>query len=121
MNPLPDQLYGRKFDLVFSWVTLMYVHPLRIKNAIKNILHLSSNEVIFIEQNSTELNSYHGYLGKLVKHEPTWIRNYPRILSKFSEIFVDSFTIESVPSDIWYPGGGGGTLIKYKLREVDDF
>ena len=104
-------LQQNKFDIIFAWATLIYVHPLRIIRLMRELILATNNRLIIIEQHSDNLKMWPTWRGVFIGFGPNWVRNYRKILFKTKCKFVSSAFIE-VPKDIWSPGGGMGYLIK---------
>jgi adenine specific DNA methylase Mod len=51
------------------------------------------------------------YKGRLIKNNPTWIRDYEKMLKNLSsnKIFIK---IREVPESIWAPGGGHARIVE---------
>lgn len=111
--------FEQKFDVVFVWATLIYIHPLFIKKALKNIRYLANKKIILIEQNESQIKHWPKFLGYQIANGPNWSRNYAKILSNvFRDINSRNIQIIPLSEDIWKPGGGNGTLIIVNLSEV---
>jgi hypothetical protein len=59
-----SKLIKKDFDLVFTWATLICIHPIKI-NKILEILLKNVNQIVLIEQHKSMRISYKGrqYLG----------------------------------------------------------
>jgi SAM-dependent methyltransferase len=115
-----DQFYasfaGKRFDVVFSFATLMYIHPKDIRKLMSFITNLATLQVVLIEQASSRINVYPFYLGSPVNRNPNWIRNYGKILDETLNLRKYIKFEESVPSEIWSPGGGNGKMIILRFQ-----
>jgi SAM-dependent methyltransferase len=115
-----DQFYEsfaeKRFDVVFSFATLMYIHPRDIRKLIGFITKLAIWQVVLIEQSSSRLQAYPFYLGAPVNRNPNWIRNYGKILDESLELRQHINLEVPVPSEIWSPGGGNGKLIILRFQ-----
>ena len=111
-----DEFYelfkNRHFDVVFSFATLMYIHPTEIRKLIQFICRLALNQVVLLEQSTSRLTWYPFYLGVPVFRNPNWIRNYRKILLQNSKSRNCSISEFSVPDEIWSPGGGHALAVK---------
>jgi hypothetical protein len=105
------------FELVFTWATLIYVHPIHITRVLKNILSFRPTCIILIEQDSPRLRKFFKY-GKLIGGGPNWVRDYEYLLKKIvgSSAHIE-FIRKSVPLEIWSPGGGSASMLIIKLRQ----
>ncbi len=104
------------FDIVFSWATLIYVRPKLIQDTLKNMLRIARKAVILIEMQGScsEKDPY----GLGVYCEPgNWKRDYVHL---FRDLYVEEKNIfyESVPENIWKPGGGGAAYIEAHKKEI---
>lgn len=95
-----------KFDLVFSWASLIYIHPTKIRRLIQFLLEMANQQLLIIEQNDPSLVRFPKYLGVPVHREPTWLRNYGKIVDVTHTNKIVSYQVLSVPFDVWHPGGG---------------
>jgi|694.fasta_scaffold37909_7 cyclopropane fatty-acyl-phospholipid synthase-like methyltransferase len=102
-----SKLIKKDFDLVFTWATLIYIHRTKI-NKILEILLKNVNQIVLIEQHKSMRISYKG---RLIKNNPTWIRDYEKMLKNLSsnKIFIK---IREVPENIWAPGGGHARIVE---------
>jgi len=99
-----------RFDVVFSFATLMYIHPKDIKKLMNFVTNLAILQLVLIEQSSSRLNAYPLYLGSPVSRNPNWIRNYGRILDESLKFRRHTKVEVPVPNEIWSPGGGNGKI-----------
>jgi hypothetical protein len=76
--------YPNGFDFVFTWATLIYVHPSRISKVVKNIISLANREIMLIEQHTHKLRLWPLFLGVPIQGGPNFIRNYKILITKFS-------------------------------------
>jgi hypothetical protein len=108
-NPQIDERY----DLVFSWATLIYIHPSKIKRSLEFMYLSAIKKIIIIEQMDLKLRKWPFYLGVQIGGGPNWVRNYEKIfLSIISPNEQVKFSYIEVPNNIWSPGGGSAkTLI----------
>ena len=93
-----------KFDVVFSWACLMYIHPIKIWWILRVLLQ-SSSRLVIIEQNEDKLPH------KLVWGGTNWRHNYCLILERIAYRMSYAVSIDKheVPTGIWNPGGGNAT------------
>jgi len=103
----PDEFKESKsYDVVFSWATLMYIHPRDILETLRIISGITSRKLVLIEQISDSKSKFSIFRkGTPVLLEPTWSRNYVELITqvtlrKFRSVMV------SVPVTTWNPGGG---------------
>ena len=102
-----NKLIYHNFDIVFSWATIIYVHPRKFKKLIKILNQLSLKQLIFIERNFTK-KSFFSYLD-FFRNAPNWIHNYVFELKLFEKDLI--VRQEKVPNEIWLPGGGSAFLL----------
>lgn len=88
-----------------TWATLIYIHPVRIKNLVQFLLAITSKQIVLIEQNDSRLGVFPKYLGIPVPGEPTWVRNYEKIFSSVKSHKTFDVILEPVSEEIWHPGG----------------
>ena len=69
-------------------------------------------QIIMIEQHNSHLNKFPKYFGVQVRREPTWVRNYEKLLNKIHYSKLESIEIFPVPVEIWHPGGGWAHVVK---------
>lgn len=109
-----------QFDVVYSWATLIYIHPLKIKKVLKFILSSAKNKIILIEQIDDTLISWPIYLGKQINGGPNWVRNYEKI---FRTILPDHISVRfeyiTIPNAVWAPGGGKASALVLHLDGKD--
>ena len=104
------KLHDAKFDLIFTWATLIYIHPIRIENVIKEIM-IHSKRLILIEQHNPKMRI-------LPKGIPTsggnnWVRNYQKLIEKY-QLDSQTLLVSKVPNSIWQPGGGHAHILELK-------
>lgn len=101
-----------KFDLIFTWATLIYIHPKYIGNLLQKVME-KGTKIILIEQHDESLNK--SYKGKLTSSGRNYLRNYTKILSKigFSK---ENIKVTDVPNEVWAPGGGFASLIEINCK-----
>lgn len=96
----------KKYDLVFSWATLIYIHPRDISECLQFMVDSCTNRLIIIEQHSFMKTKFKAFaMGLPVFLEPTWKRNYPALISTISNRKFRHVLIP-VPESVWKPGGG---------------
>jgi len=100
-----------KFDIVFSFATLICIHPTKIKRLLKFMLDASSLQLLLIEQSNAKIKIPPLYWGVPIPNNPNWIRNYPKILGKSQDNRKFKVKTEEVSSVIWSPGGGHAQVI----------
>ena len=102
---------SKSYDVVFSWATLMYIHPRDILETLRIISGITSRKLVLIEQISDSKSKFSIFRkGAPVLLEPTWSRNYVELITqvtlrKFRSVMV------SVPVTTWNPGGGGANAL----------
>jgi hypothetical protein len=107
------EFYPNGFDFIFTWATLIYVHPSRISKVVKNIISLANREIMFIEQHTPKLRFWPLFLGVPVQGGPNFIREYKILITKFSNKLhcKTQVSVTRVPLEFWNPGGGNGHMI----------
>ncbi len=107
------EFYPNGFDFIYTWATLIYVHPSRISKVIKNIITLANREIMLIEQHSNKLRLWPLFLGVPIQGGPNFIRNYKLLITKSSigHQFKTQISVTHVPLEFWNPGGGNGYMI----------
>lgn len=106
-----------KPEIIFSWATLIYVHPIFINRVIRNIVDSECKYFILIEQDSKNLNKLF-YRGLLTKLGPNWLRNYEFLVKKAIKRKKNlNFSVERIecPSNIWNPGGGNAKTLVFRF------
>ncbi len=111
-------LKGNYFDIVFSWATLIYLHPLDLVRLLRSLL-IGTKRFVFIEQMYSRKNKF------FPRSLPA--RNFLQWKHDFIGIIEDElnsnqnlvFTYSSVPSHIWNPAGGGAVLISGEIITPD--
>jgi hypothetical protein len=120
---LTDSKFSKSFpekaDLVFSFATLMYIHPFYIKRVLRDLLEISNQYLVLIEQH------HEGFLTKCFPFgipsgfEASFKRDYKKLvigeLAKLGRSF-DSIDIFEVDPRIWAPGGESARIIRVKLN-----
>jgi SAM-dependent methyltransferase len=109
---------NRRFDVIFSFATLMYIHPNKIRPIIKFMVFNSNKKSIMIEQNTDKYKRWPFYLGVPVWKNPNWKRNYKRTCASVISKGNLKFNQTLVPKTIWSPGGGSGTVIE--ITRIND-
>lgn len=95
-----DYVDQERFDLVFTYATLMYVHPLKLKPLIRSLIH-KSRTLILIEPVSNRLLST-----ILPRRNLSYTHNYE---SKIKSIIKDEnfqYRVIKMPKGIWSPKYG---------------
>jgi len=100
-------------DLVFTWATLIYIHPIYISNLLDCIVGSSCKTLVLVE-----LDDRH--LPRLVKRgkivgKTNWSRDYEYLIKKKCKkynVFYELFR-EPCPSSMWNPGEGKATLLAF--------
>jgi hypothetical protein len=92
-----------RFDIVLSWATLVIFPPRQIETALKNIVNRTDKYVILIER---VVESGESFLQKriaLLKGFPNYAYDYQEKFAKYGFALIHE---ETVPRDVWAPGGG---------------
>ena len=109
-NSISDLKLEMKDTVIFSWATLIYIHPINIVKVLKSILKQEPLGFVFIEQHSDKL-TVSRKRGKIIHGGPNYIRDYLHLLEKLGAF--TKYQIQSYPisSEIWSPGGGNASMI----------
>ncbi len=101
-----DDFHDSNFDLVFSWATLLYITPQKIRQVLSHIRSISAGMMLL------ELNLDSGANPNILEefHVGNWKRDYKRILESFNPA-PQKINITPIPPEIWNPGGGGASVI----------
>ena len=119
---LTDSNFSRSFpekeDLVFSFATLMYIHPFYIKRVLRDLLEISNQYLVLIEQHDEGFLTKCFPFGIPSGFEASFKRDYKKLvigeLAKLGRRF-DSIDIFEVDQRIWAPGGGSARIIRVRL------
>jgi len=95
-----------EWDVIFSWAALIYIHPSKILPII-NFGVKNSKCFFLIEQHK---NMKFTIKGRLMPGQPTWIRDYVKLLNLVISQS-KKITISPIVKEIWKPGGGNATQI----------
>jgi hypothetical protein len=103
---------SKSWDVIFTWAVLIYVPPRSIRNLLEFCVS-RANRLIFIEQHK---NMNFSIAGRLIPKNPTWIRDYVKLLNSLNltEVFIKT---NPIPNHIWHPGGGMGNKLMSKLSK----
>lgn len=110
IDKLFEELGITEFDLIYTWATLIYIHPIYIEKILIKLIE-KTRTLILIEQHDKRINLM--YRGKPTSGGRNYVRNYEKILYKIG-IKIDQISIIDVPEFIWKPGGGYAKLIEIK-------
>ena len=107
------KIYPGGFDFVYSWATLIYIHPIRIKMVLNQLCTVAKNQIVLIEQHMDSLNIWPLHFGIPIQSGPNFVRNYNRLIREISKTQGKNFfiTATSLPLTHWNPGGGHGHKI----------
>ncbi len=94
-------------DVVLSWATLMYVHPIKISSVVKKILSSAAKVIILIEPKSESTPAVSNL--RAVFSGTGFSHNFEKLISKLDKNlnFHKEAALE-VPREIWKPGMGPG-------------
>lgn len=116
-----DEFYSffhkKHFDIIFSFATLMYIHPKDIRRLLSFMFNNASMQLLLVEQSNSQLRIYPSYIGIPMPNNPNWIRNYTKLIRKIAEARNFRITSQSVSSNIWTPGGGNAQVISITFSE----
>lgn len=105
-HALRNFFQGKNYNMIFTWATLIYIHPSKIKQILKEMLN-NSKEIFIIEQHNENLKFF--YKGIPISGGKNWVRNYKKIIAELDKN--KEVKVYNVPNDIWQPGGGHGCLV----------
>jgi trans-aconitate methyltransferase len=96
-----------KYDIVFTWATLIYVKPNDLVVTIKKMFDMANKAIILFEMHTEEnLQPNDGILSGR-----NWKRNYRNLFSECG--LKGKIEIKPLSKDIWNPGGGGASIITF--------
>lgn len=103
-------LKRRTFHIIFTWATLMYLHPRDLKRLLSKII-ASTERIVLIEQffNSDKIKVVSSIPARSAlqwKHD--YLSKLQSLTSKNTNIKI---SLKPVAKSIWNPHGGGGTII----------
>jgi hypothetical protein len=90
-----------QWDVIFTWATLIYIHPTKILPIID--FGVNHSKVFFLIEQHKKMKF--AVKGRLIAGQPTWIRDYVKIVKKLTNK-PNQIRVSPVPSEIWNPGGG---------------
>jgi SAM-dependent methyltransferase len=109
-----DSISGLKLEMksavIFSWATLIYVHPMKINRVINSVISQEPLGFVFIEQHSDSL-AWFWKRGKIISGGPNYIRDYRYLISRTDRSSKYQVTSTQLAPDIWGPGGGNASII----------
>ena len=94
------------WDVIFTWATLIYIHPTKILPIID--FGINNSKIFFMIEQHKEIDF--AVKGRLIAGQPTWIRNYVKIVKKLTNKS-NQIRVSPIPNEIWNPGGGHATQI----------
>jgi trans-aconitate methyltransferase len=103
-------LKRRTFQIIFTWATLMYLHPRDLTRLLSKII-ASSERIVFIEQ------YFNSHKIKVISSIPArsalqWKHDYfSKLQGLTSENTNITIYLKPVAKSIWNPHGGGGAII----------
>jgi SAM-dependent methyltransferase len=100
-------------DLVFSWATLIYIHPVYISKLLSCIVTSKCKTLVLVEQDDPRLNWFFKP-GKIIG-KTNWSRDYESLIKKICKkhnVFYELYRTPC-PSSMWNPGGMGGTILAF--------
>ena len=102
-------------DLILSWATLIYVHPIFIKSFFIELISAKTKTLILIEQDSKNLFWPFTY-GKLIGRDK-WIRNYESIVRRACMKHGVAINLQRVNCSVnmWNPRGGKASILIFKF------
>ena len=107
--------YIERFDIVLSWATLVIFPPRQIEIALKNIVNRTDKYVILIERVVESGESFFQKRMALLKGFPNYAYDYQEKFARYGFALIHE---ESVPRDVWAPGGGRAkALILKRIAE----
>lgn len=111
---LKDMDYSReKYSAVLSWAVLMYVHPLDIRQTLRNLVSMTDEVLILIEPTSSRIR--HKFLPL---RNRSFLHDYRSMLLTYSKDVGEVLEI-GVPAHIWAPSFGHAAVIILKKQLSD--
>jgi SAM-dependent methyltransferase len=100
-------------DLVFSWATLIYIHPIYIYKLLNCIVTSNCKTLVLVEQDDSSLK-WIFKRGKIIG-KTNWLRDYEFLIKKICKKHNVSYEIfrTPCPSSMWNPGGMSGTILAF--------
>lgn len=108
---LKDMDYSKeKYSTVLSWAVLMYVHPLDIRQTLRNLISMTDEDLILIEPTSSR-----------IRHKFFPVRNHSFLHDYRSMVLANSKGVGKVlaidvPAHVWLPSFGQATVVILKKR-----
>lgn len=101
-----EEFDNKKFDVIFTDATLLYVGPDKIEKVITGMLRLAKKGIVLLEHHSEKENKLGSY------NKGNWIRNYKKLFASFGfEIKITKISPETWGGD-W---GKIGNIIEVSL------
>lgn len=97
-------------SVIFSWATLIYIHPVDILKLLKAIVCRDFAGFVLIEQHSELVNLF-SKRGKFISGGTNYLRDYVYLLNKIGASRNYDIEVRSVPAEFWDPGGGYAHMI----------
>jgi hypothetical protein len=103
----------KKSDLVFSWATLIYIHPIYIYKLLNCIVTSTCKTLVLVEQDDPNLD-WIFKRGKIIG-KTNWLRDYEFLIKKICKKHDISYEIfrTPCPSSMWDPGVRKATLLAF--------
>jgi hypothetical protein len=96
--------------VIFSWATLIYVHPIKIKKVINSVISQKPIAFVFIEQHSANL-AWFWKRGRIISGGPNYIRDYLYLINRVDPSSKYQLSSDPITPEIWGPGGGHASMI----------
>jgi hypothetical protein len=109
-DSISDLQLEMKSAVIFSWATLIYIHPINITKVLKNVLKQEPLGFVFIEQHSDNL-AMSRKRGKIIHGGPNYIRDYLHLISRADPSSKYKLSSNPITPEIWGPGGGHASMI----------
>ena len=97
-------------DVILSWATLMYIHPVKINLVVKKLIDRASQSIIIIEPRAElGINSRYSKMSK-----PGFSYRFDKKFTKLdarNKFYLSE--VVRVPHALWKPGMGTGYLYKF--------
>lgn len=102
------------WDVIFSWASLIYIHPKRITHLIDYCLK-KTHRLILIEQHK---KMRYFIKGRLIPKQPTWLRDYAKLVKIVYSGSI-SIKVKPISNHIWNPGGGYASQIEVRITDKE--
>jgi len=105
----------KKSDLIFSWATLIYIHPIYISKLLTCIVTSACKTLVLVERDDVNLR-WLAKRGRIVA-KTDWSRDYEFLIKRICKKYNIYYELLRTPCPIsmWNPGGGKATLLFFSF------